>query len=247
MALSRHTKDETERKILEYFCSKEGSSAYQTHILDQNFSLAELFATFRSCKPPIQVLLAYLPRLLPRPYSIVNSGVKEESILKICFSVVLTENKRGLVTGWLEKMILNKEYNLEKGLSNLNITNDCDRKVFKVPIYLRKSLSGFSLPESIETPLILIGPGTGVAPFIGFLQEREYYKNNDLNIQPGEVWLFFGCRNPDLDFIYKNELNDFVDKGILKKLCTAFSREENGDFKYIQVCFILKTTLSHTE
>lgn len=146
--------------------------------------------------------------------------------------MLLENNRKGLTTGWLEKMILNQNCDLERMLKNLNITNDCDTKV---PIYLRKNLSGFSLPECVKSPLILIGIGTGVAPFIGFLQERELYKDKNSNKKLGEVWLFFGCRNPDLDFIYEKELNEFVEKRVLDKLFTAFSRVEKGDFKYIQV------------
>ncbi|XP_030021569.2 methionine synthase reductase [Manduca sexta] len=231
LALSRFTKDEDERKVLEYFCSKEGSTAYQAHILNGNLCVLDIFNIFKSCKPPIEVLIANLPRLLPRPYSIVNTGVKDSSKIKICFSVIDLGNKRrGLTTGWLEKKISN-EFELEKDFNQLTI--NCDIVNNKIPIYLRKNVCGFSLPENLEAPLILVGPGTGVASFIGFLEELEVAKENNRNKTFGDVWLFFGCRDSTLDFIYEKELNGFLSRGVLNKFCTAFSRMDNA-VKYVQ-------------
>ncbi|XP_075975660.1 methionine synthase reductase-like [Anticarsia gemmatalis] len=231
LALSKHTKEEKERKILEYLCSKEGSLAYTAHILDKGLCVLDIFTIFKSCKPPIEVILANLPRLLPRPYSIVNSGLKNNVTMTICFSVMTVNNRKGLTTGWLENKILN-ELNLEHQLQNLSLTKE-ENNDFLVPIYLRKNMSMFSLPEDLQTPLILIGPGTGVAPFIGFLEEREYVKENKPDTKLGEAWLFFGCRNPELDFIYEKELKDFLSKEILNKLSTAFSRIDDNK-QYVQ-------------
>lgn len=235
LALSRHTKDENERRTLEYLCSKEGANAYTTHILNKYFCILDLFTTFKSCQPPVEVLLANLPRLLPRPYSIVNSGLSNPNVIKICFSVnELANNRKGLVTGWLE-IIINRKSNIEDKLELLNINDDCSTND-KVPIYIRKNMSGFTPPEDLGIPLILIGPGTGVAPFIGFLEERQHLKCEQPGLKLGEVWLFFGCRNPKLDFIYEKELNKFLENGIINKLNTSFSRIENGsENKYIQV------------
>lgn len=140
-------------------------------------------------------------------------------------------NRKGLVTGWLENLI-NKT--LEDMMSNITITDKKYTTIDKVPIYLRKNVNQFSFPENISKPMLLIGPGTGVAPYIGFLEEQMNEK------KPNEsIWLFFGCRNPDLDFIYKDELQEFKDSGVLTKLTTAFSRLENCEDKYIQVIVIL--------
>lgn len=256
LALSKHTKDEKERRVLEYLCSKEGSTAYTNHVLNKGLCILDIFTSFISCKPPIEVLLTNLPRLLPRPYSIVNSGLNNNKMLTICFSVISINKRKGLTTGWLERIILNSESTLAEQFKNLNLESnpkdqfkilnsestleDQFKKItiddieIEVPIYLRKNLSMFSLPEDLNKPLILIGPGTGVAPFIGFLEAREHIKENNPEIKLGECWLFFGCRNPKLDFIYKDELNGFISRGILNKLSTAFSRIENTDCKYVQ-------------
>lgn len=235
LALSKYTEDETEKKVLEYLCSKEGASAYTAHILNRNLCVLDLFAIFKTCKPPIEILLEHLPRLVPRPYSIVNSVLSSPNELKFCFSVMdIGNGRKGLVTGWLERIINNTS--LENLVNNLSITdNEHSSDIDKISIYMRKNVNQFSFPEGFDHPLLLIGPGTGVAPYIGFLEERQYLRSKK-GLQ-GPIWLFFGCRNPDIDFIYEEELQNFVSTGILSKLITAFSRVENCENKYIQVIF----------
>lgn len=162
--------------------------------------------------------------------------MNELNILKICFSVMKVGERKGLTTGWLEDIILNY-LDLENRMENLSITSNMSCQ-HKIPIYLRKNMTGFSMPEDLEVPMLLIGPGTGVSPFIGFLEERELMaKVSDVKV--GRVWLYFGCRNPKLDFIYEEELKRFEEKGVLDKLSTVFSRVDNHGVRYIQVRFAM--------
>lgn len=142
-------------------------------------------------------------------------------------------NRKGLTTGWLENLILNEDLSLVNGIKNLSVSSDIYYSKERIPIFLRKNLNKFCLPRNLETPLILIGPGTGISPFIGFLEERENLKETNPDVKLGDVWLFFGCRNPKLDFIYEKELNRFLSRGILNKLFTAFSRVDDHETKYI--------------
>lgn len=70
------------------------------------------------------------------------------------------------------------------------------------------------LPTRPQTPILMIGPGTGLAPFRGFIQERKYLKDEGKIV--GETVLYFGCRQKAVDFIYQNELEDFVNQDVLK-------------------------------
>lgn len=79
-----------------------------------------------------------------------------------------------------------------------------------------------------------VGPGTGVAPLRGFLQDREASKAT------GPAILFFGCRNDD-DYIYKEEMEGFLARGVLQDLQVAFSRKVKGKKDYVQVTRLVKT------
>lgn len=70
------------------------------------------------------------------------------------------------------------------------------------------------MPTRPQTPIIMIGPGTGLAPFRGFIQERKYLKDEGKPV--GETILYFGCRKKAEDFIYEHELQDFVNSDVLK-------------------------------
>jgi sulfite reductase (NADPH) flavoprotein alpha-component len=85
----------------------------------------------------------------------------------------------------------------------------------------------FRLPEDPEVPVIMIGPGTGIAPFRAFLQERQASKAK------GKNWLFFGSRHREHDFLYSDELREYQRNGLLTHLDLAFSREQ-ADKVYVQ-------------
>jgi len=93
-------------------------------------------------------------------------------------------------------------------------------------VYVQKA-HGFALPESGDTPLIMVGPGTGIAPFRAFLKERLAVKAS------GGAWLFFGHQRSACDFFYKDELEGLKSAGVLSHLSLAWSRD--GDKKvYVQ-------------
>jgi cytochrome P450/NADPH-cytochrome P450 reductase len=97
--------------------------------------------------------------------------------------------------------------------------------------FVRKPTIPFHPPENPHRPMIMIGPGTGVAPFRGFLQERAALKQQGVPV--GESMLFFGCRDPLQDFLYEDEMRGFEASGITR-LCTAFSREPGKPKTYVQ-------------
>jgi cytochrome P450/NADPH-cytochrome P450 reductase len=95
---------------------------------------------------------------------------------------------------------------------------------------VKETKAGFRLPDDNAVPIIMIGPGTGLAPFRGFLQERAARKGQGATLGP--AMLFFGCRHPEQDFIYADELKAFAAGGVCD-LHTAFSRAD-GPKTYVQ-------------
>jgi sulfite reductase (NADPH) flavoprotein alpha-component len=96
----------------------------------------------------------------------------------------------------------------------------------KVPLFFH-SAKHFRLPEDKSLPVIMVGPGTGVAPFRAFLQERK------ASGATGKNWLFFGDQRESLDFLYKEELDAMLANGTLNKLSLAFSRDQ-AEKVYVQ-------------
>ena len=88
---------------------------------------------------------------------------------------------------------------------------------------MKETKANFRLPDDPLKPIIMIGPGTGIAPFRGFLQERALLKDRGKTLGP--ALLFFGCRHPDQDFLYREDLERWSADGIAD-LHVAFSRKE---------------------
>ena len=87
-----------------------------------------------------------------------------------------------------------------------------------LPIYIQHN-QNFKLPENPDTPIIMVGPGTGIAPFRSFMQEREETGAE------GKTWLFFGDQHFVTDFLYQTEWQKWLQNGVLTKMDVAFSRD----------------------
>ena len=129
--------------------------------------------------------------------------------------------RQGVATTWLQQLC---KPLLAKG-------SQAAVAPIRLPVYLRRGGS-FGLPRlesglpNLAAPMLLIGPGTGVAPFRGFLQERQQ-QLQDHKAEVGTVCLYFGCRHRDQDFLYQHDLEELERKSsVLSKLRVAFSREQ---------------------
>ncbi|MCW7494505.1 sulfite reductase flavoprotein subunit alpha [Leptospira sp. 2 VSF19] len=151
-------------------------------------------------KLEIQTLVDILEPIVPRYYSIASSpSAHGEDEVHLTVAEVEIETFTGIKTGFCSGFLSD----LKEGDT--------------IPFFIQRNHS-FRLPNP-DTDIIMIGPGTGIAPFRSFLFEREQNAGN------GKNWLFFGERNFVSDFYYQTELLELMDTGVLHKLNTAFSRD----------------------
>lgn len=179
-------------------------------------------------KVPFEFIIENIPHLQSRYYSISSSSLQDKTTIEVT-AVVESEIQddrkiTGVVTNLLNNIEINQNKNSNKTpLVNYNLNGPRNKfSNFKLPVHVRRST--FKLPTNPSTPVIMIGPGTGVAPFRGFIRDRIHQKDNGKSI--GESILFYGCRNSNEDFLYKNEWPEYSKKlGDKFELFTAFSRE----------------------
>lgn len=149
-----------------------------------------------------QQLVDALRPMAPRLYSIASSQAEVEDEVHLTVAVVEYDahgyRHQGGASGFLAKR-------LEEG--------------GEVRVFVEKN-DNFRLPENPDTPVIMIGPGTGVAPFRAFMQQRE------ADEAQGKNWLFFGNPNYTQDFLYQVEWQRFVKDGVVDKVSLAFSRDQ---------------------
>ncbi len=235
--LGEFTEDPSEKSRLLHLCSRQGSSDFEETIRFSALSLLDLLLTFTTCQPPVEALLEHLPHLAPRAYSISSSPLVNDSLFTFVFNLVRIPKDKGrhydrvgVCTGWLynkcKNLLLEDSGSLiEEGMKALSIEHE------DIIVYRRKNQT-FKLPENLAAPVIMVGPGTGVAPFVGFIQHRSKLEGLDTS---GPMTLFFGCRHKERDFLYQSELESHVESGVLQKFYPVFSRDDpENKIKYVQ-------------
>lgn len=179
--------------------------------------LLEVLEEFPSCTPPATVFVAQLNALQPRFYSISSSPRKYSNEIHLTVAIVTYKAEDGEGA---------EHYGV---CSNYLADLEGDDKVY---LFVR-SASSFHMPKDPSRPVILIGPGTGIAPFRSFWQEWNTIKSEIPNTEVPKVWLFFGCRTKKVD-LYRDEKEEMVKKGVLDRVFLALSREENIPKTYVQ-------------
>lgn len=194
------------KKFLQYYAEQ-----FTLNDLTNHISTHEKFTSFIKDKQLIDVIQEYpsqisaqqlvdnLPKITPRMYSIASSQVANVDEVHLTIALVqASKDRTGLVSGCL--------YRHAKVGDTMDVFVETNRH--------------FKLPQEPTTPVIMIGPGTGIAPFRSFLQHRK------ANEHTGENWLFFGNPNFNHDFLYQLEWQKHIESGLLNQLDLAFSRDQ---------------------
>ena len=202
--LADHAKLDFESQRLAFLAEDdERAVAYGVH------DVFDALVKFRSARPPVGPFLQSLSRLQPRLYSIASSLRKHPGEVHLTVGVVRYDlggrGYQGLGSGYFAEHL---------------------RAGRPVPVFIQKA-HGFALPADPATPVIMVGPGTGIAPFRAFLEERAATGAR------GNSWLFFGDQRAASDFLYRDELEAYVGTGMLTNLTTAFSRDQ-AEKVYVQ-------------
>ena len=175
----------------------------------------DLLCEHSSAKISAAEFVSHLKKLQPRLYSIASSPAAHGGSVHLTISIVRYETngrkRKGVCSTFL-----------------------ADRAQQKFGTFVHHS-PHFRLPTDNTKPVIMVGPGTGIAPFRGFLYERE------ATAAPGPNWLFFGDQKESTDFLYRDELTRFKKNGVLARFDTAFSRDQP------QKIYVQQRMLEHAE
>lgn len=204
---------EPSKQLLQSLTEKDESAAFIRDLLDpgQKTSLddylwgrdiLDLLEEFPSAKYPVEEFVKLLRKLQPRLYSIASSQKAVGGAVHLTLAVVRYQPKHSS--------------RLRKGVCSTFLA---ERTGGVVPVFTHTA-KHFRVPEDPATPVIMVGPGTGIAPFRAFLQERKAAG------AAGRNWLFFGEQHVASDFFYKEEFEAWLADGTLTKLTTAFSRDQ---------------------
>ncbi|SPE60537.1 Sulfite reductase, alpha subunit (Flavoprotein) [Verrucomicrobia bacterium] len=215
--LSRdYTLNRANRKIIGGLSERMPQGEQRNHLMEiaDNFDVLSHYIDTRDYVDILQefnevrfeapaAFLSQLSPIVPRLYSIASSLAAHPGEAHLCIAVVRYEthgrSKKGLASGFF--------------------ADHTDMFVKNIPVYVQESRT-FRLPKDPATDIIMCGPGTGVAPFRAFLEQRC------LEGAPGRNWLFFGEQHRATDFLYEEELLDYQKRGKLHRLDLAFSRDQ---------------------
>ncbi|XRA98206.1 NADPH-ferrihemoprotein reductase [Pycnococcus provasolii] len=224
-SLAPFCKKAEERSRMAHLASKDGAKDFEKHVANHD-GLLQILTAFPSCAPPLACLLDALPPLAPRLYSLTSAMCDDGERLSAALSVVEYAAKdgtsrRGVASTWLERVA--------------SASSSSSSPSGAIGVHLRKS-AGFRPPvDVVGSSVIMVGPGTGVAPYRGFLKERKFALTSaSADATRGDWMLFFGCRHPEEDYLYREEFEKHAADGTLTKLVTAFSRVDGQPKSYVQ-------------
>lgn len=206
-ALLRGARNPHERARLERLLAAPESDETRAYL--DGLDALDALDDFSKSRPDPQDVIGALARLTPRLYSIASSPKAHPGEVHLCVGIVRAQVggrlRRGVASTYLAERV------------PLGTT---------VPVFVQPS-AHFGVPEDGSAPLVMVGPGTGIAPFRAFLEERRARGDK------GRNWLFFGDQRRAKDFLYGEDLEALHGSGFLTRLDTAFSRDQ-AEKVYVQ-------------
>lgn len=206
-ALAQYAGEPDEKEALLKLAKFANKELYHREITASCLTVLEVLDKFPSLKPPLSAMLEVLPRLSTRLYSISSSPKQVSNAIHLTVAVVrygadgATGDREGVASTWFERMRDGRE----------------------MQIFMRTS--DFHLPKDVSKPVVMVGPGTGLAPFRGFIQERQEQRRAGAK-GIGRMAMLFGCRSKSYDYIYQNDLESAEADGTISNLLVAFSRDQ---------------------
>ena len=191
-----------------------------SEFLSKNYNIADFIKEFDSLQLSLQELSEIFPSIIPRYYTCASSYNKNNNIIEIIITLVSWkgpqgDKRYGMNSNYLNELFLSKSFQKQDEYVNISLKE-----------------SEFKLPQNLSSPMLMICTGSGIAPFISFLQEFDSIKSKTPEIN-FETFLIYGSMNRKNDFIYEKELEEFKKKGILTEYFTAFSRDQEKKI-YVQ-------------
>jgi cytochrome P450/NADPH-cytochrome P450 reductase len=211
-ALGRACPCPPERAPIEALCQ---DGAFRSEVIEGKLGLHDVLLRWKSVECSLAMLLSLRPLLKPRYYSISSSPRVLVGAMSITVGVHSCPRQDGSTFDGLCSHYL-----------------EAKPKGAQLRVVVKDTRSTFRLPDDPARDVILIGPGTGLSPLRGFIEERAALRRSGASV--GQTVLFFGCRHPAHDYLYQQELEAYVKDGTLNALHVAFSREPGKPKRYVQ-------------
>ena len=196
------TKDPVEKAALSIFANKEGFS----EVIEQRVSLLDLLCNYTSIDLSFSAFISMLPPLRPRHYSISSSPLQDPTKCSVTYGIIDEVAKSGVG----RYIGVTSTY-----LANLKPGDE-------ILVSVRATNKFFHMPADTDTPILMLGAGTGLAPFRGFIQERAIQISAGRTLAP--ALLFMGCRSGTKDRLYADEIDSWIKTGAVD-VRYAYSRE----------------------
>ena len=185
--------------------------------LAKRYNIVDFIKEFDGLKITFKELVEILPTISPRYYTCASSNSKKNNTIDLVITLVSwkgpnNDKRYGLTSNYFNDLFKSKSFQNKEELVSISFKD-----------------SGFNLPEDLSTPMLMMCTGSGISPFISFLEEIEINKKD----KKPETYLIFGSMNKKNDFIFEKELEEFKKKGILTEYYTAFSRDQDKKI-YVQ-------------